>query len=77
VEETAVELHNSQAAAKQLCAVMGLNVDAQKNPYDAAKAAFERLILEYPEVPREAVADKVAKAYGVDVNLLLHDGKVM
>jgi phage terminase small subunit len=35
VTETTVELHNSQTAAKQLCAIMGLEVAAAKNPYDA------------------------------------------
>ncbi len=34
VTETTIELHSSQAAAKQLCTIMGLDTAPQKNPYD-------------------------------------------
>jgi hypothetical protein len=71
VQETSVELHSSQAAAKQLCAVMGLNTDSQKNPYDLACAAYERLILEHPSVNASVIADRVAGVYGVEAALLL------
>jgi phage terminase small subunit len=70
VTETTVELHNSQTAAKQLCAVMGLEVAAAKNPYDAARAAYERLILEHPSVNQTVIADRVAGVYGVKAELL-------
>ncbi len=70
VTETTVELHNSQTAAKQLCAVMGLNVDSQRNPYDLARAAYERLLLEYPLVEKRMVAERVGAVYGVEARLL-------
>jgi phage terminase small subunit len=70
VTETTVELHNSQTAAKQLCAVMGLEVAAAKNPYDAARAAYERLLLEYPLVEKRVVAERVGAVYGVEARLL-------
>ncbi len=70
VTETTVELHNSQTAAKQLCAVMGLNVDSQRNPYDLARAAYERLLLEYPLVEKRMVAERVGAVYGVEAALL-------
>ena len=70
VTETTVELHNSQTAAKQLCAVMGLEVAAAKNPYDAARAAYERLLLEYPLVEKRVVAERVGAVYGVEAKLL-------
>jgi phage terminase small subunit len=70
VTETTVELHNSQTAAKQLCAVMGLEVAAAKNPYDAARAAYERLLLEYPLVEKRVVAERVGSVYGVEARLL-------
>jgi hypothetical protein len=70
VTETTVELHNSQTAAKQLCAVMGLNVDSQRNPYDLARAAYERLILEHPGVNQTVIADRVAGVYGIEAELL-------
>jgi phage terminase small subunit len=70
VTETTVELHNSQTAAKQLCAVMGLEVAAAKNPYDAARAAYERLLLEYPLVEKRVVAERVGSVYGVEPRLL-------
>jgi phage terminase small subunit len=70
VQETSVELHSSQAAAKQLCAVMGLEVAAAKNPYDAARAAYERLLLEYPLVEKRVVAERVGAVYGVEAKLL-------
>ena len=70
VTETSVELHNAQTAAKQLCAVMGLEVAAAKNPYDAARAAYERLILEHPSVNQSVIAERVAGVYGVEVGLL-------
>ncbi len=70
VTETTVELHNSQTAAKQLCAVMGLNVDSQRNPYDLARAAYERLLLEYPLVEKRVVAERVGAVYGVEARLL-------
>jgi len=73
VTETTVELHNAQTAAKQLCAVMGLEVSAQKNPYDAARAAYERLILEHPSVNASVIADRVAGVYGVEAALLLKE----
>ena len=68
--ETTVELHNSQTAAKQLCAVMGLNVDSQRNPYDLARAAYERLLLEHPLVEKRVVAERVGAVYGVEARLL-------
>jgi hypothetical protein len=70
VTETSVELHNAQTAAKQLCAIMGLNVDSQRNPYDLARAAYERLILEHPSVNASVIADRVAGVYGVKAELL-------
>ncbi len=70
VTETSVELHNAQTAAKQLCAVMGLEVAAAKNPYDAARAAYERLLLEYPLVEKRVVAERVGAVYGVEARLL-------
>ncbi len=70
VTETSVELHNSQTAAKQLCTVMGLNVDAARNPYDLARAAYERLILEHPSVNQSVIADRVGAVYGVEAKLL-------
>jgi phage terminase small subunit len=70
VTETSVELHNAQTAAKQLCAVMGLEVAAAKNPYDAARAAYERLILEHPGVNQTVIADRVAGVYGIEAELL-------
>ncbi len=70
VTETSVELHNAQTAAKQLCAVMGLEVAAAKNPYDLARAAYERLILEHPSVNQTVIADRVAGVYGVKAELL-------
>ena len=70
VTETSVELHNAQTAAKQLCAVMGLEVAAAKNPYDAARAAYERLLLEYPLVEKRVVAERVGAVYGVEAKLL-------
>ncbi len=70
VTETTVELHNSQTAAKQLCAVMGLEVAAAKNPYDAARAAYERLLLEHPLVEKRVVAERVGAVYGVEARLL-------
>jgi hypothetical protein len=70
VTETTVELHNSQTAAKQLCAVMGLEVAAAKNPYDLARAAYERLLLEYPLVEKRVVAERVGAVYGVEARLL-------
>jgi phage terminase small subunit len=70
VTETTVELHNAQTAAKQLCAVMGLEVAAAKNPYDAARAAYERLLLEYPLVEKRVVAERVGAVYGVEARLL-------
>jgi hypothetical protein len=70
VTETTVELHNSQTAAKQLCAIMGLEVSAAKNPYDAARAAYERLLLEYPLVEKRVVAERVGSVYGVEPRLL-------
>jgi hypothetical protein len=70
VTETTVELHNSQTAAKQLCAIMGLEVAAAKNPYDAARAAYERLLLEYPLVEKRVVAERVGAVYGVEAKLL-------
>ncbi len=73
VTETTVELHNSQTAAKQLCAVMGLNVDSQRNPYDLARAAYERLILEHPSVNASVIADRVAGVYGIEAALLLKE----
>ena len=73
VTETTVEIHNSQTAAKQLCAVMGLEVAAAKNPYDAARAAYERLILEHPSVNASVIADRVAGVYGVEAALLLKE----
>jgi phage terminase small subunit len=73
VTETTVELHNSQTAAKQLCAIMGLEVSAQRNPYDLARAAYERLILEHPSVNASVIADRVAGVYGVEVALLLKE----
>jgi phage terminase small subunit len=73
VTETTVELHNSQTAAKQLCAVMGLEVAAAKNPYDAARAAYERLILEHPSVNASVIADRVAGVYGIEAALLLKE----
>ena len=73
VTETSVELHNAQTAAKQLCAVMGLEVAAAKNPYDAARAAYERLILEHPSVNASVIADRVAGVYGVEAALLLKE----
>jgi hypothetical protein len=70
VQETSVELHSSQAAAKQLCAVMGLNVNSQKNPYDLARAAYERLLLDHPLIEKRVIADRVGAVYGVDARLL-------
>ncbi len=70
VTETSVELHNAQTAAKQLCAVMGLNVDSQRNPYDLARAAYERLLLDHPAVEKRVIADRVGAVYGVDARLL-------
>jgi len=70
VTETIVELHNSQTAAKQLCAVMGLEVAAAKNPYDAARAAYERLLLEHPGIEKRVIADRVGAVYGVEAKLL-------
>jgi phage terminase small subunit len=70
VTETTVELHNSQTAAKQLCAVMGLEVAAAKNPYDAARAAYERLLLEHPGIEKRVIADRVGAVYGVEAKLL-------
>ncbi len=70
VTETSVELHNAQTAAKQLCAVMGLEVAAAKNPYDAACAAYERLLLEHPGIEKRVIADRVGAVYGVEAKLL-------
>jgi phage terminase small subunit len=70
VTETTVELHNAQTAAKQLCAVMGLEVAAAKNPYDAARAAYERLLLEHPGIEKRVIADRVGAVYGVEARLL-------
>jgi phage terminase small subunit len=70
VTETTVELHNAQTAAKQLCAVMGLEVAAAKNPYDAARAAYERLLLEHPGIEKRVIADRVGAVYGVEAKLL-------
>jgi hypothetical protein len=70
VTETSVELHNAQTAAKQLCAVMGLEVAAAKNPYDAARAAYERLLLEHPGIEKRVIADRVGAVYGVEAKLL-------
>ncbi len=70
VTETTVELHNAQTAAKQLCAVMGLDVAPQKNPYDLARAAYERLLLEHPGIEKRVIADRVGAVYGVEARLL-------
>ncbi len=70
VTETSVELHNAQTAAKQLCAVMGLEVAAAKNPYDLARAAYERLLLEHPGIEKRVIADRVGAVYGVEAKLL-------
>jgi phage terminase small subunit len=70
VTETVVELHNSQAAAKQLCTIMGLDTAPQKNPYDLARAAYERLLLDHPAVEKRVIADRVGAVYGVDARLL-------
>jgi phage terminase small subunit len=70
VTETTVELHNAQTAAKQLCAIMGLEVAAAKNPYDAARAAYERLLLDHPLIEKRVIADRVGAVYGVDARLL-------
>jgi hypothetical protein len=70
VQETSVELHSSQAAAKQLCSIMGLDTAPQKNPYDLARAAYERLVLEHPGVERVVIAERVGRVYGVDARLL-------
>jgi phage terminase small subunit len=70
VTENTVELHNAQTAAKQLCAVMGLDVAPQKNPYDLARAAYERLLLDHPAVEKRVIADRVGAVYGVDARLL-------
>ncbi len=70
VTETSVELHNAQTAAKQLCAIMGLEVAAAKNPYDAARAAYERLLLDHPLIEKRVIADRVGAVYGVDARLL-------
>jgi len=70
VTETTVELHNAQTAAKQLCAVMGLDVAPQKNPYDLARAAYERLLIEHPSIDKRVIAERVGIVYGVDARLL-------
>jgi hypothetical protein len=73
VTETTVELHNAQTAAKQLCSIMGLDTAPQRNPYDLARAAYERLILEHPGVNASVIADRVAGVYGVEAALLLKE----
>lgn len=70
VQETSVELHSSQAAAKQLCTIMGLDVAPQKNNYDMARAAYERLLSGYPDIEKRVIAERVAGVYGVDARLL-------
>lgn len=67
VEETTVEMHNSQAAAKQLCSVFGLNKEAATNPHDAARAAYEDLMSRYSLKPEEA-APIVSEQFGLPEN---------
>ncbi len=70
VKETTIELHSSQAAAKQLCTIMGLDTAPQKNPYDLARAAYERLLLDHPAIEKRVIAERVGAVYGVDARLL-------
>ncbi len=70
VKETTIELHSSQAAAKQLCTIMGLDTAPQKNPYDLARAAYERLLLDHPAIEKRVIAERVGRVYGVDARLL-------
>jgi hypothetical protein len=70
VKETTIELHSSQAAAKQLCTIMGLDTAPQKNPYDLARAAYERLLLDHPAIEKRVIAERVGRVYGVDAWLL-------
>ena len=70
VTETTVELHSSQAAAKQLCTIMGLDVAPKKNNYDLACAAYERLLSGYPDIEKRVIADRVGAVYGVEAELL-------
>jgi len=70
VKETTIELHSSQAAAKQLCTIMGLDVAPKKNNYDLACAAYERLLSGYPDIEKRVIADRVGAVYGVDARLL-------
>lgn len=55
------EMYSAQEAAKSLCNVLGLNKEAAKNPFDAAKAAYERIVRETglaPERARQIVAQQ-------------------
>ncbi len=70
MKETIVELHNAQTAAKHLCTIMGLDTAPQKNPYDAARAAYERSLLEYPDISNQVIAERVRSVYGIDARLL-------
>lgn len=67
-----LEMYSAQEAAKQLCNVMGLNKELAKNPQDAARAAFERLQQEYEDVPKEIIAQRIARIYNIEESDLIH-----
>jgi phage terminase small subunit len=66
------EMYSAQEAAKQLCAVFGLNKEAAKNPFDAAKDALATIMRDLGLSQAEA-APIVAKTFGVSAADLISE----
>lgn len=64
------EMYSAQEAAKQLCAVFGLNKEAAKNPFDAARDALATIMRDLGLSQAEAVPI-VAKTFGVSESDLI------
>lgn len=65
------EMYSAQEAAKQLCAVFGLNKKEAENPVDLARRALEEAEGKYPEMGRAVLAKLAAEAYGVQESDLI------